>query len=131
MKIIKTLLLLPALLLGSLLYAHTALKVATPADGAVLNTAPTALELGFTEDVQLLKVELATAAGVAQELGFKPSAAAATTFSVPLPALAPAAYQVSWTILGKDGHRVDGKLGFTVDPAAAEASGSASEHHGH
>lgn len=131
MKSLKRMLLLPLLLLGStLLQAHTALKEALPADGAVLNVAPTTLELGFSEEVQLLKVDV-SAAGTAQDIGFKPSAAAARTFSLPLPALRPAAYTVNWTILGADGHRVEGTLGFTVDPAAAAAAGATDAHQGH
>jgi methionine-rich copper-binding protein CopC len=134
MKVANALLLLPALLLGSaLLYAHTALKEATPADGAVLNLAPTSLELSFTGEVQLLKLDLATAAGAAQASGFKASAESASTYSIPLPALAPAAYEVNWTVLGADGHRVEGSFGFTVDPAAAASAGTASaqDHSGH
>jgi copper resistance protein C len=132
MKYLKFLLLLPTLLLGTpLLLAHTGLETASPADGAVIKTAPTALELTFSGDVQLLKLDVATVAGAAQETGFEASATAAKTFSVPLPALAPAAYTVSWTVLGADGHRVEGSFGFTVDPAATESAGAASEHHGH
>lgn len=131
MKGFKSLLLIPALLLGTTLYAHTALKEAMPADGAVVNKAPTALELTFTEDVQLLKLELTNADGAVQPLDFKASATAAKTFSIALPALAPAAYDATWTILGKDGHRVEGKLGFTLDPQAQETSGNAHAHSGH
>ncbi len=127
-------LLVAVLALGSTLsWAHTGLEQATPADGAVMHTAPTALDLAFSGDVQLLKLDIADAAGAAQQTTFQPSPAAAKTFSIPLPALAPAAYEVSWTILGADGHRVEGKLGFTVDPAATESAGTAhaDEHHGH
>ncbi len=128
------LLVLPVFLLGSaLLRAHTGLAESNPSDGAVLNAAPTTLALGFSADVQLLKVDIADAAGVAQDTVFEPSATAAKTFSVPLPALEPAVYKVSWTILGADGHRVEGSFGFTVDPAATEAAGTATaaEHTGH
>jgi methionine-rich copper-binding protein CopC len=80
----------------------------------------------------LLKLDIADSAGTAQTTGFKASAESASIFSIPLPALAPAAYLVSWTVLGADGHRVEGKLGFTVDPDASESSGTAShEHQGH
>lgn len=110
--------------------AHTHLEKATPADGAVLKAAPSALELSFGESVQLLKVDVANAAGAMQDLGFKAGAATAKTFSVPLPALVPSTYTVNWTVLGADGHRVEGHFAFTVDPAAVEAAGHA-EHHDH
>ena len=132
MKYLKNLRLLPVLLFSSaLLQAHTGLESASPADGAVIKAAPAALELNFSGDVQLLKLELATAAGAAQQTGFEATATAAKTFSVPLPALTPAAYMVNWTVLGADGHRVEGNFGFTVDPAATEAAGTAGAHSGH
>jgi methionine-rich copper-binding protein CopC len=131
MKYPKVLLLSALTLASAWLHAHTGLAGATPADGAVLHAAPAALELDFTGDVQLLKVEVVDAADVVQPLEFQPSADAAKTFAIPLPALAPAAYEVSWTVLGADGHRVEGTFGFTVDPAATESAGTASEHQGH
>lgn len=121
-------LLLAGLMQGSTgLLAHTKLESATPADGASLGEVPKALELGFSEDVQLLKLEVATEAGVAQEIDFKPNATATKTFSIPLPALAADAYVVRWTVLGADGHRVEGSLGFLVDPVAHEPAGAGTE----
>ena len=102
------------------LLAHTKLESATPADGAALREAPQVLELGFSDEVQLLKVDIATEAGVAQKMDFTPVASAAKTFSVPLPALGPESYVVNWTIVGADGHRVEGKTSFLVDPVAHE-----------
>lgn len=113
-----------------LLQAHTGLESAVPADGAVLHAAPATLALNFSGDVQLLKLDVA-GADQPVALAFQPSGTAAKTFSIPLPALAPAAYMVSWTVLGADGHRVAGNFGFTVDPNAAESAGDAGEHHGH
>jgi methionine-rich copper-binding protein CopC len=129
MKLAKLLLVPVLALAATLLRAHTGLAEANPADGAVLKEAPTALTLTYTAEVQLLKVDIATAAGLAQQSAFTPSATAAKTFSIPLPVLAPAAYEVSWTILGADGHRVEGVLGFTVDPTAAESAGTAAQDH--
>jgi methionine-rich copper-binding protein CopC len=134
MKIAKSLLLAHALcLFSSVLYAHTELKQARPADGAVLNHAPAALELVFSEPVQLLKLSVVDGAGAAVTTGFKPAADSKKTFTIPLPVLVPAAYKASWTIVGKDGHRVEAGLGFTVDPNAPESAGKApvSEHHDH
>jgi methionine-rich copper-binding protein CopC len=132
MKIVKRLLLPLLLLASSLLHAHTELASATPADGAVLHAAPAAQQLAFTEEVQLLKLVVTDAAGKAVETGFQASATAQKAFTLALPALPPAAYKVSWTLLGKDGHRVEGSLGFTVDPNATETTGGAAthEHHG-
>lgn len=127
MKRIKSMLLVPALLLSSALYGHTALTESMPADGAVLQEGPTALELTFSTDVQLLKLDIATAEGATLETDFKASATAAKTFSVTLPAMEPAAYAVEWTIVGADGHRVEGNFGFLVDPVAHEPANAESE----
>ena len=131
MKSIKPYLVLPALLLSSALYAHTKLTESMPADGAVLSEAPAALELKFSDEVQLLKLEIANDAGANQETDFAPSADSATTFSVTLPALAPSAYAVKWTIVGADGHRVEGNLGFLVDAVAHEPADVEGAHDGH
>jgi methionine-rich copper-binding protein CopC len=128
MKSLKLLLSSLLLLVSGVLRAHTHLEAAVPADGAVLKAAPAAIELTFGEDVQLLKVEVAGASGPVA-LDFAPSATATKTFSLALPALAPSAYTVNWTVLGADGHRVDGHFAFTVDPAATESAGAA--HHEH
>jgi methionine-rich copper-binding protein CopC len=130
MKPVKLLLSSLLLLASGLLRAHTHLETAVPADGAVLKAAPSAVELTFGEDVQLLKLQVTGATGAAVEMGFQASATASKTFSIPLPALAPSAYTVNWTVLGTDGHRIEGHFAFTVDPAAAESAG-ATEHHDH
>ncbi len=135
MKITKALLLAPVLwLCASLLYAHTELKQASPADGAVLNHAPAALVLGFSEPVQLVKLTMVDKNGAVVATGFTAAAESLNTFTIALPALMPAVYQASWTIVGKDGHRVEGKLGFTVNPNTTESAGKAPaktqhEHH--
>ena len=107
-------------LASTALLAHTKLESVVPADGAALREAPQVLELGFSDEVQLLKLDLATEAGVAQDMDFTPVATAAKTFSVPLPALGPESYVVNWTIVGADGHRIEGKTSFLVDPVAHE-----------
>lgn len=130
MKSMKLVLSSLLLLASSLLRAHTHLEAAAPADGAVLKAAPPAVELTFGDEVQLLKLELASATGATVAMDFQASGTASKTFSVSLPALAPSTYTVNWTVLGADGHRIEGRFAFTVDPAAAESAG-ATGHHDH
>jgi hypothetical protein len=114
------------------LFAHAELKQATPANGSVINEAPAELEMGFSEEVQLLKLAVSGIDSKMIPTSFKPNATAQTTFSVPLPALKEDAYVVAFTILGKDGHQVEDKLTFIVDADAAESAGSAAtSHSGH
>lgn len=120
------------LLASGLLRAHTHLETSVPADGAVLSEGPATLELSFGDEVQLLRLgfTVVTATDDTVKPDFQPSATAAKTFSIPLPALASGAYTVSWTVLGADGHRIEGHFSFTIDPAAA-ASASATAPHDH
>lgn len=129
MKNSRTWLLLPILMLGSsLLQAHTALEKVEPQEAAVMHKSPAQLELGFTDPVQLLKLAVVNSAGVAVDTGFKPAAKSMKTFQIALPVLAPAAYKASWTVVGKDGHRVQGSVDFKVDPAAEESAGVPPPH---
>ncbi len=94
-------------------FAHTALSEATPADGAMVMEAPENLQLGFTEEVRLLKVAI-TMGEKEVEIDFKPSATASNQFTVALPTLEHGRYSVAWAVMGADSHRVEGKLSFMV-----------------
>jgi methionine-rich copper-binding protein CopC len=131
MKSLKSCLVLPLLMLSSALFAHTKLVESSPVDGDVLADAPQTLELTFSTDVQLLKLDIANADGAAQLANFAASANKSRTFSIALPELGPSAYAVTWTILGADGHRVEGSMGFLVDATAHEPADAAKAHDGH
>lgn len=131
MRNLTSYLAIPALLLSSALFAHTKLIEANPVDGDVLTEAPATLQLTFSTYVQLLKLELANDAGAVQKTDFAASANAAKTFSIALPPLEPAGYAVTWTIVGADGHRVEGNMSFLIDATAHEPADAASAHDGH
>ena len=105
------------LLSASPVFAHAALKVSAPTSGATV-AAPHDLSLTFSEKVHLTAIKLTAAGkdvpGVNVEHG-----APAATFSVPLPHLAPAKYDVRWSAIGDDGHPVNGTFTFTVSNAAS------------
>ena len=93
--------------------AHTALSESTPKDGAMVMEAPDFLQLKFTESVRLLKV--AVMMGEKElEIDFTPSVTASNQFAVALPKLEHGGYTVSWSVMGADSHRVEGKLDFMV-----------------
>jgi copper resistance protein C len=119
----------------ALTLAHAKLTEAKPADGALVNEAPDAIALTFNEEVQLLKVTVTGADDKEVATEFTASAAKQTGFAVALPELAKDTYTVTWTIVGDDGHKVDGSFVFSVDPDTAEKAGStaAESHseHGH
>tara|TARA_R110000772_G_scaffold188095_1_gene299185 strand:+ start:846 stop:1277 length:432 start_codon:yes stop_codon:yes gene_type:complete len=127
-KLVSAVLMLSASMLSSnSLFAHTALAVAMPANGAVLNEGPENVTLRFTEEVRLLQLSLSNGASQAVEIGFTPTANMDRAFSLAMPALAADTYTVEWTVMGSDSHRVQGKFTFTVDPAAAAAMGQHAE----
>lgn len=87
--------------------------VSVPADDAVLTRAPSAISLTFEHAVVLTQVEVHAAGEVVVPISFTAASAAATTHSIPLPALASGAYEIHWSATG-DGHAMAGTLHFTV-----------------
>lgn len=109
--------------------AHTHLEGSAPADKSRV-AAPAAIELHFSEAAKLTALTLQKGNEAAQPVKPLPVKAAAE-LSVPVPALAPGDYVVSWRVAGDDGHVMSGKFGFTVDPAApAAAAAKPSMHDG-
>jgi methionine-rich copper-binding protein CopC len=98
-------------------FAHPALKLSAPAGGATVE-APQALNLTFSEKARLTAVRLITDGKDVSGVRVDRAAPSALSFNVPLPALAPAKYEVRWTALGDDGHAVNGTFAFTVSNAA-------------
>src|SRR5262245_62151731 len=94
-------------------FAHPALKASTPASGATVD-APKALSLTFSEKARLTTVRLTADGKDVSGVTVDRAAPSALSFTVPLPALAPAKYEVRWAAMGDDGHPANGTLGFTV-----------------
>jgi methionine-rich copper-binding protein CopC len=94
--------------------AHAILVEATPADAARLSEAPAQLVLRFNSRIEH-KLSRATLVAGEQRRPLTPDAdAPPDRLIAPLPALGPGSYTVEWQVLSVDGHRVAGKLGFTV-----------------
>jgi len=100
-------------------FAHAHLKSATPAVDGTVATAPTELDLNFSEDLNLkfsgVKVtgpdKSAVATGNAMLMNNN------TTLMVPLTGtLKAGAYKVDWHALSADGHKTHGSYKFTVKP---------------
>ena len=107
-----------SLLSASPAFAHAALKVSTPKSGATV-AAPQNLSLTFSEKVRLTAVRVTADGKDVSGVQVDRSAPAAPSFTVPLPKLAPAKYEVRWTALGDDGHPVNGTFAFTVSNTAS------------
>lgn len=107
-----------SLLSVSSAFAHAALKVSSPTAGATVS-APQNLSLTFSEKVRLTQVKLTAGGKDISGVQVDRAAPAAPSFTVPLPKLAPARYEVRWTALGDDGHAVNGTFAFTVSNTAS------------
>lgn len=114
---LQSLLLALALALPLPALAHGKLDSADPADGAVLDTAPTTLSLSFTENLELAlaKVTLTDAAGgvIATPA---PEAEGGDTrhLRVALPTLPAGVYKVEWNVTSVDTHNTHGSYSFAV-----------------
>jgi copper resistance protein C len=97
--------------------AHTALKGAKPADGAVLDSSPPSIEISFEHAVQMTSVSVVAEKAAERKLTFTPGTAS-TTFTVDKPALVAGHNEVHWKALSKDGHVVTGKLTYVIKPGS-------------
>ena len=101
-------------------FAHTALKEASPGNGAIVRAAPEHLNLTFNGPVKLVKLELM---GVGHEMptNFEANSEAKAAFVIETPGMHPGAFTVNWAVIGEDGHTVTDSYSFTVDPDATDA----------
>jgi methionine-rich copper-binding protein CopC len=136
MKLIRYTLCLLAILNGTI-FAHTALKESVPADGSLLNASPEQIQLSFTEEVRLLRLDVVTALASAEkkvDIGFAPESAAKAEYLVSLPALSPGNHRVDWSVMGADGHAVQGSFAFSIgteDNMSEHQEGHAATHDSH
>lgn len=103
-------------------WAHNSLVSSNPADGAVLDTAPTQLTFVFDKSVPLdtLTIEYIDATGVRNTLtGSTHGASGDTEVVTPLPSLPPGEVTTRWRLVGPDGHPITGRVTFTISEAAA------------
>ena len=131
MKLISILGLLGVVMLNPVsAFAHVALTDSMPKADSTVNVAPESLMLMFTEEVKLLKAAIAPEGGKEMDIGFKPMSMAMKHFNVALPSLSEGVYQVNWTVMGSDGHRMDESFSFTID-ANAMSTGHDASHTNH
>lgn len=114
-----------ALVLGaSQAFGHAGLSEAEPADGAVLERAPAAVVLRFSEPVTPIAVRLFDRAGTRVEL--QPQAGGVTVRAA-LPALPAGPYLVSFRVTSLDSHPVGGTIAFSVGSTERLAASAAPE----
>lgn len=101
-------------LLPGLASAHAMLHASSPADGAVLDASPRAVELTFMEECRVTMLRLLDESGRERPLR-RPAAAMTDRVSAPLGAALPAgSYRLEWRAVGSDGHAMSGTVRFAV-----------------
>jgi copper transport protein len=106
--------------------AHASLVEAIPADGAVLTTGPSHVQLRFNEPVSPLRLRLTDAKGVAHEDLRAEARDGIVTLA--LPESLPRGTQVlSYRVISSDGHPIAGSIVFSIGtPTSASREQSAS-----
>lgn len=116
------------LTLGSVANAHTHVKASVPAEGSVVAASPSNIVLTFSEATRLTALTVQKEGEAEQKLSSLPSTATENV-TVPSPKLTPGNYVLTWRALGDDGHVMDGKVHFTVNPTAPAKAGKAPPDH--
>jgi len=104
--------------------AHARLVGTDPADGAVLQEAPEAVTLSFSEPVRLTDREVAVYDAEGRELASEASSSG-TEVVVALtdrPALQRGSFVVAWFVVSGDGHPISGSLTFSVGEQSADVA---------
>jgi copper transport protein len=108
-----------ALVLPAAASAHATLLHTTPANGAVLAKAPTAVTVVFDDTVRLAKGNAAVDNATQHSVLAGTASVRGRTLTIPLKPLAGGAYSVRWSIVSEDGHREEGVIAFAVGEGSA------------
>jgi len=111
--------------------AHATLTRITPADGAVLTTAPTRVELTFDEAVNPSFATLVVTGPSGEDVTGGAAVVKGSHVSGPLSGgLGSGDYRVAWRVVSDDGHPVSGQSGFRLklahEPVATPPAGATS-----
>lgn len=128
MKLLQATVLFIGFALTSSAWAHVGLNNSNPANGAMLNEAPSTLELTFSGPARLIQLSLKDQAQNEIALTLPSRRQSATQFSIPLPELAASEYTVSWMIMGEDTHKMQGDFKFMVHSARAYETSLTGSH---
>lgn len=120
MKRVLPLILVFLLLLPGAALAHSRLEQSIPAADAVLDNSPPAIEMTFNTKIEKLSnFKLLNENG--DQVETERAQVDNDTLSGKVPqTLDNGTYKVEWTIIGADGHTIDGSFAFTVNAAVQE-----------
>ena len=118
--------LLVALIPARAASAHAELVATDPADGAVVDEAPEALTMQFTEDVSVRPDGVRVLDATGERVDDGSAAAEGSDVTVPLDGtIADGTYVVAWRAVSADGHPIRGSYTFSVGEETAIGKGVA------
>lgn len=104
-----------ALLLGTTVNAHSMLESTSPEDGAILGKSPTEIELSFSDNLRLTKVQANHSGGGTQPISLDSYSTFTNAYTLLIEPMGAGLYEVEWRGLGVDGHAMHGTFSFEVE----------------
>ena len=111
----KIILMISMLVISQSIWAHAYLDASTPENGAKIKSSPEHISLTFSKPVKLFKFEYLSPQNESLETGFKASMVDQSEYVIEVNSSVDGLHSVYWTIMGQDGHKVEGYFQFTVD----------------
>ena len=106
--------------LAGLAQAHTQLRMSVPAAGAVMDTAPTEIQLQCHKKIEANISHISVESRGGQAVAIEPAAADPNDKSAGVVRLAEplrsGTYKVNWRVISVDTHKVKGSFTFQVRP---------------
>ncbi|MCB1509024.1 MAG: copper resistance protein CopC [Hyphomicrobiaceae bacterium] len=96
--------------------AHSQRRMTVPEDGAVLSASPEEIVLTFDAQTQVTYIALKNAQGEVVSLETADRMRPLVRFTAEPGAMGAGAYEVEWRGLSADGHPLQGRFGFSVEP---------------
>ncbi|WP_162891096.1 copper resistance CopC family protein [Aeromicrobium sp. A1-2] len=99
--------------------AHSSLVRSSPAEGAVLPTAPRSITLEFNEKVSKIAPAIVLRNDAEAVISSRPPTVGRTTISSTVPTGLPdGSYSIVWRVVSDDGHPIQGVIRFVIGHAS-------------
>lgn len=95
-------------------FSHASKDGTQPADGAVLATPPSSIQMTFDMPMRVTQISLTDQDGAEHTLDRNDEMQPVTSFNARVPALPKGVYTVDWRGLSEDGHPMQGSFSFEV-----------------
>ncbi|GAA3135791.1 copper resistance protein CopC [Rhodococcus baikonurensis] len=112
-----------ALISAGTAQAHSALVGSTPSADAVLDTAPSSVELVFNQEIQTSFANVTVSAADGTQVGAgEPSVQGERVSLVTTGQMSSGTYTVGYRVISEDGHPITGSYSFTLNAATNNAA---------